>query len=373
MKKTTFLFLSVLAIAQWANAQAPKYSNEFLSIGVGARGLAMSKAQVASVNDVTAAYWNPAGLVGIQSNLQVAGQHAEYFAGIANYDYIGLATKIDSSSALGFSFIRFGVDDIPNTTDLIDQNGQVNYDRITSFSAADYAFLVSYAKQLGIEGLSVGGNAKIIYRQIGDMGQAWGFGVDVGAQYRRGKWLFGATGRDITSTFNTWSFNLDERTVEVFQSTGNEIPQNGLEITLPKISLGAAREFNIKDRVGVLVELNADITTDGRRNVLVSADPFSIDPNLGLEIDYMDIFYIRGGIGNLQRIKAEIGNYSEYTFQPNIGVGVHIKETLSVDYALTDIGDQSVALYSNVFSLRIAINKKSGLQEIAMAMSTRCF
>ncbi len=360
MKKSIFLFLSILGFSQWLFAQAPKYSNEFLSIGVGARGLAMSKAQVASVNDVTATYWNPAGLVEIKSDLQVAGQHAEYFAGIANYDYVGLAAKIDGTSALGFSFIRFGVDDIPNTTDLIDQNGQVNYDRITSFSAADYAFLVSYAKRLGIEGLSVGGNAKVIYRQIGDMAKAWGFGVDVGAQYKRGNWQFGATGRDITSTFNTWSFSLNERTVEVFESTGNEIPQNGLEITLPKLSLGAARAFNIKDKVGVLVELNADITTDGRRNVLVSGDPFSIDPNLGVEIDYMNIFYLRGGFGNVQRIKAEIGNYNEYTFQPNIGVGVNIKETLSIDYALTDIGDQSVSLYSNVFSLRIAINKKSG-------------
>jgi len=360
MRKALFLFLSLVILGQWAFAQAPKYSNEFLSIGVGARGLAMSKAQVASINDVSAAYWNPAGLVGIQSNLQIAGQHAEYFAGIANYDYIGLASKIDSSSALGFSFIRFGVDDIPNTTDLIDQNGQVNYDRITSFSAADYAFLVSYAKQMGVKGLSLGGNVKIIYRQIGDMAKAWGFGLDVGAQYKRGNWQFGATGRDITSTFNSWSFDLNERTIEVFESTGNEIPQNGLEITLPKLSLGAARSFNIKDRVGILVELNTDITTDGRRNVLVSGDPFSVDPNLGIEIDYMGIFFLRGGFGNVQRIKAEIGNYNEYTFQPNIGIGVNIKETLSIDYALTDLGDQSVALYSNVFSLRLAINKKSG-------------
>lgn len=353
------LTVSSLFTAQ-SLAQAPKYSNEFLSIGVGARGLAMSKSQVASVSDVTAAYWNPAGLTGIQNNLQVAGQHAEYFAGIAKYDYAGVATKIDSSSALAFSFVRFGVDDIPNTTDLIDQAGRVNYDRITSFSAADYAFMLSYAKKLNVPGLSVGGNAKVIYRQIGDMAKAWGFGLDAGVQYHKGQWRFGAMGRDITSTFNAWSFTLDDRMIEVFEATNNEIPQNGLEITLPKLVIGAGRKFNIKDRVGILAEFNADITTDGRRNVLISGDPFSIDPNLGLEIDYKDIFYVRGGVGNLQRIKAEIGNYYEYTFQPNLGVGVHIKETLSIDYALTDIGDQSVALYSNIFSLRVAINKKSG-------------
>lgn len=359
MRFCSGLILLFLCTSHKLSAQAPKYSNEFLSIGVGARALGMSKAQVASVNDVTAAYWNPAGLTGIENNLQVAAQHAEYFAGIAKYDYAGLASRIDERSNLAFSFIRFGVDDIPNTTELIDASGRVNYDRITTFSAADYAFLMSYATKVGEKGLSIGGNAKVIYRHVGDMAHAWGFGLDLGARYNVGKWQFGATGRDITSTFNSWSFTLSERTKEVFESTGNEIPQNGLELTLPRLSWGIARKFVVKERVGILAEVDADMTTDGKRNVLVSGDPVSIDPNLGLEISYLDIFFVRGGIGNFQRIKAEIGNYYEYTFQPNIGIGVTIKDVLSIDYALTDIGDQSVALYSNVFSLKVAINKKS--------------
>lgn len=360
--RTSFIVLAIailsISSAQLL-AQTAKYSNEFLNIGVGARALAMSRAQVASVNDVTSAYWNPAGLAGLQNNLQVAGQHAEYFAGIAKYDYIGVAARANEYSSLGFTFIRFGVDDIPNTTDLIDQNGVVNYDRITSFSAADYAFLTSYAQSFKDGRLRIGGNAKVIYRNVGDMARAWGFGIDLGAQYDVGKWRFGAVGRDVTSTYNSWSFSLDERTIEVFQQTDNEIPENGLEITLPRLVLGIGREFSIKDKVFILPEINADITTDGRRNVLVSGEPFSIDPNLGLEISYKRFFYVRGGIGNFQRVKAEIGNYTELTFQPNVGVGVTIKDILSIDYALTDIGDQSVALYSNVFSLRVAINKKS--------------
>jgi len=346
--------IMIILLGAAAIAQAPKYSNEFLSIGVGARALAMSKAQVATVNDVTSGYWNPAGLLGIEQDLHVAGQHAEYFAGIAKYDYAALATKPDSSSAIGVSFIRFGVDDIPNTTDLIDQN-----DRITSFSAADYAFMVSYAKQLPVPGLSIGGNAKVIYRQIGDMARAWGFGLDIGAQYAYKKWRFGAMGRDITSTFNTWSFSLDDRTKEVFEATNNDLPQNGLELTLPKLTLGAGRRFVAHEYVSILTEFNVDITTDGRRNVLISGDPFSFDPNLGVEVDVMNVFYVRGGIGNFQRIKAEVGDYYEYSFQPNIGLGVHIFDKVAIDYALTDIGDASVALYSHILSLRVAINKRT--------------
>ncbi len=354
-----FSLIILICLHAQVQAQAPKYSNEFLSIGVGARGLAMSKAQVASVNDVTSAYWNPAGLTGIEDNLQLSAQHAEYFAGIAKYDYVGVGAKIDETSAVALSMIRFGVDDIPNTTQLIDQNGQVNYNRITTFSAADYAFLLSYAKRIGDKGLTLGGNAKVIYRQVGDMARAWGFGVDVGAQHKLGKWQLGAVGRDITSTFNSWKYDLDSTTIAIFQATNNDIPKNGLEVTLPKISLGVGRKFVIKDKIGIMPELNLDISADGKRNVLIPGDPFSFDPNLGLELSYQSIFYIRGGIGNMQRIRAEVGNYNEYTFQPNIGVGVTIKELLSIDYALTDIGDQSVALYSNVFSLRFALNRKS--------------
>ena len=80
---TLFAFFTSVA----ATAQFRKYSNEFLNIGAGARGLAMGSAQVASVNDGTAGYWNPAGLVGVKDNSQINIMHAEYFAGIGKYDF----------------------------------------------------------------------------------------------------------------------------------------------------------------------------------------------------------------------------------------------------------------------------------------------
>src|SRR5690554_7128593 len=132
---------------------APKYSNEFLQIGVGARSLGMGNAMVAGVNDVTSVYWNPAGLTGVTNKLDVSLMHSEYFARIAKYDYIGLAHSIDEKSSIGFAAIRFGVDDIPNTTQLINNEGNIDYDRITLFTAADYGFLFSYGRKLGIEGL----------------------------------------------------------------------------------------------------------------------------------------------------------------------------------------------------------------------------
>ena len=351
---TSVVFLSFISLAF---AQAPKYSNEFLSIGVGARALGMSNSYITSVNDVTAGYWNPAGLLSIGEQHQAALMHSEYFAGIAKYDYGAFATRLDTSSVLAFSLIRFGIDDIPNTTDLIDANGNVDYDKITTFSAVDYAFIVSYAKQLKVPGLRLGASAKVIRRKVGDFAGAWGFGIDAGAQYNYKKWRFAAMARDVTSTFNAWSFNLSDREKEVLIATGNELPENSVEITLPKLILGGARKFDFNDKVSLLAEMDMDATFDGKRNVLIKSNAISLDPHLGLEASYMNIIFLRAGVGNYQTYTDAVGKKIN-TFQPNIGVGIKIKQVY-IDYALTDIGDKSVALYSNVFSIKVDINKKT--------------
>jgi len=335
---------------------APKYSNEFLQIGIGGKAMGMSNAVVASVDDVTASYWNPAGLTRMTSKFQGSVMHSEYFAGIAKYDYLGLAYKVDDKSAIALTAIRFGVDDIPNTTQLIDNNGNIDYDRITRFTAADYGFLLSYSRQMPVDGLTIGGSAKIIYRKVGSFASAYGFGLDFGAQYKVKKWHFGAVMRDAVSTFNAWVFNLDEQTKEVFLATGNEIPENGLELTLPRLILGANRRFDISDKgFHISSELNAAITTDGQRNTVISARPFSIDPYLGLQFGFKDLVAIRTGIGNFQYVK----NFDEtrsINFQPNIGVGFRLN-SVHFDYAFTNIGNVSAALYSHVISLKIHLDK----------------
>ncbi len=346
------------ATAARAQTDAPKYSNEFLAVGVGARALGMGNAFTAVTNDVTSGYWNPAGLLGVKGDLQVGAMHSEYFAGIAKYDYIGLAKPIDSVSTIGFSFIRFGIDNIPNTIDLIDPSGNIDYDRITTFSSADHAFILSYARKLSIPGLRVGGNAKVIYRRVGEFGKAWGFGLDAGAHYHRDRWRFSAVARDITGTFNAWSYTLDQRTIDVFEQTNNELPQNSVEVTLPRLMLGAAREFKFGRKFDLIAAVDLENTFDGRRNTLIQSSAISVDPRLGLELGYAGIVYVRAGMSNIQYV-TEITDEKRLAVQPNIGIGLRIK-SVSLDYALTDIGDNSVALYSNVFSLRFDLYKRPG-------------
>lgn len=343
--------------AQAQSSVAPKYSNEFLSIGIGADALGLSNAVVAQTQGVNSGYWNPAGLVKTNKWLDVGLMHSEYFAGIAKYDYLGLAHQIDDKSAAGISIIRFAVDDIPNTTQLIDNEGNIDYDRITTFTAADWAFLFSYARTTKIKGLSLGGNFKIIHRKVGDFAKSWGFGIDAGATYEKNERLkFGAVIRDVTSTFNAWIFTLDDKTKEVFTLTGNEIPQNGLELTLPRIILGTYYKQPLgKKGLFCSGEIDVDITTDGKRNTILKSNLFSVDPHVGIAFGFKDIVTLRGGISNMQYI-TNFDNSKNLTIQPNIGIGLHIKNVY-LDYAFTDIGDQSTALYSHVISLRLLLNK----------------
>ena len=162
--------------------------------------------------------------------------------------------------------------------------------------------------------------------------------------------------QDVQSTFNAWTYTLDERTKQVFAATGNEIPTNGLEVTLPRLLLGAGRVFQIK-KVSIAPEINLTVTTDGQRNVLINSNPISIDPSLGFEVGYNKVIFLRGGVGNATKIKDFDGS-TGYTFQPNIGVGLRLK-ALYIDYALSDIGNVSDVLYSNVFSLRYDLFKSN--------------
>jgi hypothetical protein len=353
------------------NAQQRKYVNDYLNLGVGGRGTGMSGAQIASVNDVTSAFWNPAGISYVTSDLQVGLMHSEYFSGIAKYDYLGTAFPMkNKKGVIGLSLIRYAIDDIPYTLDLIQRDGTVDYTKIKAISSQDYAGLISFAQPLKLKrfagrddaDIRIGGNLKIIHRSIGSMANAWGAGLDLGAQAKIGRWKLGAVIKDLTTTYTLWSFSFTEKEKQVLTETGNDIVSKSTEMATPRIILGAGRNFPLSKKMSLLAELNTDITTDGKRyGNLINVKPFSVDPRIGAELSYKKLLYLRAGLGNFQRVlnDNDTSNTKKTTlFQPTLGLGVKIKN-FAIDYSFSSLNIQSSALYSHFISLRIDINKKS--------------
>ena len=363
-----FLITASLLSGLRVTAQFAKYSNEFLNIGAGARGMSMGNAQVASVSDGTAGYWNPAALADIRTSPQLNLMHAEYFAGIGKYDYANLVLPLkDNKRTLGLTLLRFAVDDIPNTVFLVQPDGSIDFSNITTFSSADYAFIVSLAQQVKTSNhtkINFGINAKIIHRTAGDFAKSWGFGFDAAVQVIGDRWKFGLVAKDVTTTFNAWSYSINEQVREVFYVTQNDIPSKSTELTAPQLIPGFSYNFRLTKKISLLAEADFDITFDGKRNTALSFNPISIDPRAGLELSYNNVFFVRAGINNFQQVldDRDTTNHNKvWIYQPSIGAGFKIGD-IQIDYAFTNLANQSNPLYTNVFSLKVdlADPKKKG-------------
>lgn len=91
-----------------------KYANDFLSIGVGGRALGMGSAYTSVANDVTAGYWNPAGLARLKYP-EIMLMHDQRYAGAVSFNYGAGAISLSKDETVGLSLIVLNVSGIPNT------------------------------------------------------------------------------------------------------------------------------------------------------------------------------------------------------------------------------------------------------------------
>ncbi|MFH1943453.1 MAG: hypothetical protein ABIL68_15230 [bacterium] len=284
------LLLFVASIPSFASrgSHIAKYANAFLEIGVGARPLGMGGAYVGAAGDVTAIYWNPAGLVGMET-LQFHGMHAERFSGIVNWDFIGVGLPLKGGTAMGFGFFRSGVDGIP-FTDVQDPSralGEIYIEETgrrvqndvfvtESVDESEMAFMFSFAKR-GSSVFSYGGNLKIIRKSAGPY-SAWGLGFDFGVLWKPyHSLLAGLTVLDGTSTWIAWRGGRRE-------------------IVLPQIRAGLATPINISV-FELLPVLDIHVGFENRGSAAqVSMGRTDIDFKGGLEIAYGKCVAIRLGM-----------------------------------------------------------------------------
>ena len=237
------------------SAQGTKYAGEFLRIGVGPRALGMGGAFVGVADDVTAGYWNPAGLAFLSGRV-ASVMHSEQLTGLA-YDYAAYAHprgQGDRRSAYGFSLIRLGLDDIPVTAlpdpnqpiDALLANGQRNRPFIERFvSNVEYALLLSFARRTSNR-FAIGGNLKVVHKSL-DVASAFGLGLDAGVMIRPLTSLaIGVHVMNLTSTVLTWN-------------TGRK------EYIAPLLKVGVAYARPVSRLHGhILVAADLDILFEGR-------------------------------------------------------------------------------------------------------------
>jgi hypothetical protein len=354
---SALLVLALLSGSSYAQSLA-KYGNDFLSIGAGARALGMGSAHSALASDVTAGYWNVAGLSSLE-NPEVIYMHSERFGGVVGYDYGAAALPLKSGNGVvSVSFFRQGVDNIANTLNAWDNergdNGGPKADPeayITKFSAADMAFFLSYAKKHS-ENLSYGASAKIINQRLGPFANAWGYSLDVGAQLKTDVMDLGASIQDVSTMQKMWS--VDEGEFEGFQETfGDSIPSGENEYVLPSLRLGASKEFSLND-FDVVAAADLNLLFENRQAYYINLGAMSIEPHIGGEVTYKDRISFRTGLTDFIDDPE-----SGFTVSPTLGLGFRVS-TFYIDYGFASFAGTSSNLgYTHRISLKFFLKEKS--------------
>ena len=309
---------------------------QFLKIGPGARVDSLGGAFGAIADDVTAIYWNPAGLSQLTAT-SVSGTHTVWLAD-TRYNFLAVATPIEKVGTLGASVTFLSVPDMEITT-LAKPDGTGLW-----FSAWDAAVSLAYSRQLYEKGsgvkLSLGLNAKYIHQQI-HRENARGMAVDVGTLYHTG-WRSLRIGMCFSNFGSEMRFGGpdlqagaeeagDPRTADYlpFPDTTNPARKAELETVefpLPSnFRLGIAYDL-IDDANNLLtVAIDGNHPTDNNERL-----------HFGLEYWYKKIASVRGGY------KFRLGPESakdEEGITLGFGINTNLSTTaLSLDYAFADFG-----------------------------------
>ena len=355
-----FFILSLILINFSLLSQITRYSNDFLNIGATAQGIALGNGLIASSQGASAIYYNPANITNLSNSFDFAITHSQYFANTANYDALLAAYKYNNNISLGLGIIRLGIDNIPNTLNIYN-NGSFNLAQITYFSVEDYAVLFVWAQKRSKFSYAI--RPKFIYRHLGSFAQGFGFGIDASISFKWKKINFGANFNDILGTYTAWFYSLDQHTINVFDSTGNEIPHNSIEIAIPSTQLGINRNFNINNKIQLKNEFNLFIQWTYQTAAIISSSLASISPAFSTEIIYKKVIFFRVGLSNFQKINFFVSNNStefreRINFVPSIGLGFRYHKII-IDYSFQNVFNKTIPLQSHFITARFPLDLKN--------------
>ncbi|MEN8193042.1 MAG: PorV/PorQ family protein [Bacteroidota bacterium] len=293
---------------------------QFLKINVGPRAIGMGSAFTATANDISAIYWNPAGLANDHSS-NAYFNHTSWIADV-DLEFAALSSYIDGFGTIGaFVSVAKTIDgEIVRTIDQPEGTGEL-------FDAGGISIGLTYSREL-TENFSMGFNFKYIQERIWHM-SAQGFALDVGALYKidiLNEFRLGAnisnfgtkmklTGRDI----------LEVKTV----GEGNQGNLINTSIDLDEFSLP------LIFRVGVAADL---IKSESLRFTLgmdaVHPNDHTEYINAGTEFGWKEIIMFRIGYRSIFERDTEKGL--------TMGMGFYYRLSSSIkflfDYAYQDFG-----------------------------------
>jgi hypothetical protein len=79
-----------------------------------------------------------------------------------------------------------------------------------------------------------------------------------------------------------------------------------------------------------------------------------------MEFNFNEILFLRGGISNFQQALKDGDTTNQqkvWIYQPSLGAGFRINN-VGIDYAFTNLANQTSPLYTHIISLNIDIRKK---------------
>lgn len=296
-------------------------AGQFLKIGVGARALGMGSAQVGVMGDISALYYNPAGISRLPVTSELTFSHANWLADI-NYDFLGGILPLGDLGTIGLSVIALTMpEDIVRTVDFPEGDGR-------RWSASSLAIGLSYARNL-TDRFSIGFNAKYVREDIWSE-SASGFAIDVGTLY-----ISEIPGLILGASISNFGsrMRLEGRDL-FFNHDPNNDPGSGPNNVEAQYRTGEY-DLPLTFRIGVAYDVfNAD---DLRVTTAVDATHPNDNTeyiNSGAEISWREILFARIGYKSLLLRNSEQGLTWGFGFH----YGIVNTATIKIDYGFADYG-----------------------------------
>ncbi len=319
MKKFIFIFLAASSIL-FGQTKVGSTAAPFLNIGVGPRAIGMGGAFIATANDVTSLYWNPAGA----SRTEKSGamfNHISWFADI-KYNWAGAMLNMEGAGTVGLTigYLDYGALEV---TTLREPEGTGE-----KFTPHDLFLALTYAYNL-TDRFSIGANVKYISQKIWNS-TANGLAFDLGVLFLSD--IYGLRMAATITNLGT-DMKIDGKDLFVQHDISPQSYGNNDQI-LAKLNTDSY-PLPLTFRIGLAID-PIDIQ-DHKFTVAVDALHPSDNAeliNAGVEYTLYNTIALRAGYKSLFLDNTEegltLGFGLMYDFTPTLGV--------SVDYAYQDFG-----------------------------------